>query len=99
MPEVVLVVTSLLAVLTMLALAVSLLASCEIEQGAETDTRPGAQSAATPAAKFTGFETARIRIRCKDRDGDRGRARGKGRPEKIHSLDDRYDHDADEFMV
>jgi len=53
----VLVAASSLAVLSLLAFAVSLVAVCEIGQGAGTGTRPGPQRAATPAAKFRGFET------------------------------------------
>jgi hypothetical protein len=54
MSRVVLVVVSSLVVLWLLAFAVSLVALREIGQGAGTETRPGAQAAATLAAKILG---------------------------------------------
>jgi hypothetical protein len=49
-----LVAAASLAVLSLLAFAVNLVALCEIGQGAGTSTRPGAQTAATLAAKILG---------------------------------------------
>jgi hypothetical protein len=45
-----------LAVLSLLAFAVSLVAFCKSEQGAGTRTRPGPERAAILAAKLWGFE-------------------------------------------
>jgi hypothetical protein len=58
------VVTSSLAVLTVLAFAVSFFALCEIWQRAGTGTPPGAQTAVTLAAKLLDLELVRICIRC-----------------------------------
>ena len=55
MTGIVLVVASSLAVLSLLAFAVSLVALCETGQGAGTATRPGVQAAATPADKLSSF--------------------------------------------
>ena len=49
-------VASSLAVLSLLAFAVSLVALCELGQRAGTGTRPEPQRAATLAAKFRRFE-------------------------------------------
>jgi hypothetical protein len=56
MPGVVLGVAPSLAVLSLLAFAVSLVAFCKSEQGAGTRTRPGPERAAILAAKLWGFE-------------------------------------------
>jgi hypothetical protein len=52
MTGVVLVAAASLAVLSLLAFAVSLVALCKIGQGAGTATRPGPLTAATLATKF-----------------------------------------------
>ena len=52
----------------------------------------------TLAAKSLGSKLAGICARCKGRVGYRESARRNGKLGKIHSLDDRYDHDVDELM-
>jgi hypothetical protein len=66
-------------------------------EGAGTGTRPGAQAAATLAAKFLG--AVRVASFAEGRIGYREWARRNGRLADIHSIDDRYDHDVDELMA
>jgi hypothetical protein len=55
----------LVAVFSLSAFAVSLVALCEIGHGAGTGSRLGARTVATLAAKLLGLELAKICIRCK----------------------------------